>query len=52
MTIGSTWLGRKTFHEMVCPATWVSHPGVIRSAPSTNPRYQSGCAPAVTLAGS
>ena len=31
---------------------WVSQPGMIRSAPSGQPMYQSGWEPAVTLDGS
>ena len=52
MSPGSTMIGRKMFHEIVWPQTWDSQPGKIRSAPSGQPMYQSGCDPAVTLVGS
>ena len=48
---GSTMIGRKTFQLSVKPNRWVSQPGMIRSAPSGQPMYQSGWEPAVTSAG-
>ncbi len=45
-------IGRKTFQLSVNPNRCVSQPGMIRSAPSGQPMYQSGCEPAVTWDGS
>ena len=52
ITIGSTMIGSSTFQEIVWPQMWVSQLGMIRSAPSGQPMYQSGWEPAVTLDGS
>ena len=45
-------IGRKTFSAKEYPKKWNSQPGMIRSAPSGQPMYQSGWEPAVTLVGS
>ena len=42
ITPGSTMIGRKTFQLSVKPHRWVSRPGMMRSAPSGQPMYQSG----------
>ena len=44
--------GMKTFIENVHPRMVHSHAGMIRSAPSSQPMYQSGWDPAVTWEGS
>ena len=43
MRPGNTTAGRKTSKGMVCPAPANSHDGMMRSAPSSQPMYQSGC---------
>ncbi len=40
-----------TFQDHVVPQIWVSQFGMIRMPPSTKPMYQSGCDPAVIMAG-
>ena len=44
--------GMMMFQGSVKPKSWVSHAGKIRSAPSSQPTYQSGCEPAEISAGS
>src|SRR5581483_240708 len=50
--VGSRMTGTRMFQDRVWPHRWVSQPGMMRSAPSGQPMYQSGCEPAVTLVGS
>ena len=52
ISIGSTMIGSSTFQEIVWCQMCVSQLGMIRSAPSGQPMYQSGWEPAVTLDGS
>ncbi len=50
-TRGTTSPGIITFQLTVKPHSEVSQFGMMRSAPSAMPMYQSGCEPAVTSAG-
>ena len=43
--------GIATFHDQVVPQMCVSQFGMMRMPPSTKPMYQSGCEPAVIMAG-
>jgi hypothetical protein len=45
---GRIMAGTMMFHEMVQPKITVSQLGMMRSAPSRKPMYQSGCEPAET----
>ena len=52
ITTGRIRIGSITFQLIVTPKIWVSQPGMMRSAPSGQPMYQSGWEPAVTFDGS
>lgn len=51
-TPGRTTAGSRTFQETVWPNSVVDQAGMMRSAPSRKPTYQSGCEPAEIWSGS
>ena len=51
MIPGTINAGIKMFQLRVCPRILDSQFGVRRTAPSSQPMYQSGCEPAVTCDG-